>query len=89
MKYLYDNKYRTISAEEFENWYNGKIELPKKTKNKKDGNKNRKRFFDDFDEMKFEIAILIDNRNFCEKFICELKVKMYNYFVIIQKRCNI
>ena len=23
--------------------------------------------------MKFEIAILIDNRNFCEKFICELK----------------
>ena len=31
MKYLYDNKYRTISAEEFENWYNGKIELPKKT----------------------------------------------------------
>jgi hypothetical protein len=27
----------------------------------------------EFDDMKFEIAILIDNRNFCEKFICELK----------------
>ena len=31
MKYLHDNKYRTISVTEFENWYNGKIELPKKT----------------------------------------------------------
>ena len=27
----------------------------------------------DFDDMKFEIAILIDNRNFCNKFKCELK----------------
>lgn len=27
----------------------------------------------DFDDMKFEIAILIDNRNFCKKFKCELK----------------
>lgn len=29
--------------------------------------------FIDFDDMKFEIAILIDNRNFCNKFKCELK----------------
>ena len=29
--------------------------------------------FVEFDDMKFEIAILIDNRNFCEKFICEIK----------------
>ena len=26
-----------------------------------------------FDDMKFEIAILIDNRNFCQKFITEVK----------------
>ena len=31
MKYLYDNGYKTISAEEFENWYDGKVEYPKKT----------------------------------------------------------
>lgn len=31
MKYLYDNGYKTISAEEFENWYYGKVKYPKKT----------------------------------------------------------
>ena len=61
------------------------IELPKKTKNKKDGNKNRKRFFDDFDEMKFEIAILIDNRNFCEKFSRELKEKCIVILLVFRK----
>ena len=31
IKYLYDNNYKTISASEFENWYYGKVEYPKKT----------------------------------------------------------
>ena len=31
MKYLYDNGYKTISMDEFYNWYKGNIELPKKT----------------------------------------------------------
>ena len=31
MKYLHDNKYRTISVEEFDDWYSGRIQLPKKT----------------------------------------------------------
>lgn len=31
MKYLHDNHYLTISANEFESWYNGNIEYPKKT----------------------------------------------------------
>ena len=30
-------------------------------------------YFGEFDDMKFEIAILIDNRNFCDKFLCEIK----------------
>ena len=34
--------------------------------------RNNNLFFE-FDDMKFEIAILIDNRNFCEKFLCEIK----------------
>ena len=49
----------------------------KDKKNNKDNNiqeygRNNNLFFE-FDDMKFEIAILIDNRNFCEKFICEIK----------------
>lgn len=31
MKYLYDNHYKTISAEEFEKWYDKGIEYPRKT----------------------------------------------------------
>lgn len=31
MKYLKDNDYKTISTEEFYEWYKGKIKLPKKT----------------------------------------------------------
>lgn len=31
MEYLHDSGYTTISAEEFENWYDGKAEFPKKT----------------------------------------------------------
>ena len=31
MKYLHDMNYRIISLQEFEDWYDGKIELPKKT----------------------------------------------------------
>ena len=31
MKYLNDNGYKTISMDEFYNWYKGNIELPKKT----------------------------------------------------------
>ena len=31
MKYIYDNNYKTISTEEFYDWYEKKIELPKKT----------------------------------------------------------
>ena len=31
MKYLYNNNYTTISCEEFENWYDKKYELPRKT----------------------------------------------------------
>ena len=31
MKYLYDNGYKTISSEEFYNWYMGKVEYDKKT----------------------------------------------------------
>ena len=58
----------------------------KRTKNKKKEGKNkRKSFFEDFDEMKFEIAILIDNRNFCEKFICELKEKCIVIFLLFRK----
>ena len=51
----------------------------KKTKKNKYYNKNIKNYakdsnlFVEFDDMKFEIAILIDNRNFCEKFLCEIK----------------
>ena len=48
----------------------------KERKNLKDSIKNYNRnnnLFVEFDDMKFEIAILIDNRNFCEKFICEVK----------------
>ena len=60
--------------------------LKRKTKDKKNkknkniafnGNikkySNRNNLFGEFDDMKFEIAILIDNRNFCEKFLCEVK----------------
>ena len=55
----------------------------KRTKDRKNKNssylENDKRYSNksnlliDFDDMKFEIAILIDNRNFCNKFKCELK----------------
>ena len=48
----------------------------KERKNLKNSIKNYNRnnnLFGEFDDMKFEIAILIDNRNFCEKFICEVK----------------
>jgi hypothetical protein len=51
----------------------------KKTKKNKYYKKNIKNYakdsnlFVEFDDMKFEIAILIDNRNFCEKFLCEIK----------------
>ena len=31
MKYLYDNQYETISLQDFERWYDGEIEVPKKT----------------------------------------------------------
>ena len=31
MKYLYDNNFNTISSSEFVDWYNGKIELPRKS----------------------------------------------------------
>lgn len=31
MKFLQDNGYKTISMEEFEDWYDGNIELPRKT----------------------------------------------------------
>ena len=63
------------------------IEISKKrTKNKKKEGKNKvKNFFEDFDEMKFEIAILIDNRNFCEKLICELKEKCIVIFLLFRK----
>ena len=62
------------------------IEAFKRTKNKKKEGKNkRKRFFEDFDEMKFEIAILIDNRNFCKKFVCELKEKCIIIFLLFRK----
>ena len=44
----------------------------KERKNVKGKNYVKNDLFE-FDDMKFEIAILIDNRNFCEKFICELK----------------
>ena len=49
----------------------------KKSKDKKNYNihgfvKNSNLFVE-FDDMKFEIAILIDNRNFCDKFRCEIK----------------
>ena len=42
-------------------------------------NKNRNLFID-FNQMKFEIAILIDNRNFCKKYLDEL---MDKYMIII------
>lgn len=50
----------------------------KRTKNKGNFRENIKNYeknnlFLDFDVMKFEIAILIDNRDFCEKFLCEIK----------------
>ena len=51
----------------------------KKSKEKKIYKENLKKYtkdsnlFIEFDDMKFEIAILIDNRNFCEKFLCEIK----------------
>ena len=62
------------------------IEAPKKKKDKKkESNSERKNFFADFDEMKFEIAILIDNRNFCEKFVCELKEKCIVILLLFRK----
>ena len=62
------------------------IEAPKRAKDKnKERKKGRKNFFADFDEMKFEIAILIDNRNFCEKFICELKEKCIIILLLFRK----
>ena len=51
----------------------------KKTKDKKNYKDNIQKYsknsnlFAEFDDMKFEIAILIDNRNFCDKFCCEIK----------------
>ena len=51
----------------------------KKSKDKKNYKDNIKKYaknsnlFVEFDDMKFEIAILIDNRNFCDKFSCEIK----------------
>ena len=62
------------------------IETTKKTKTKKkEGKYNKKSFFGDFDEMKFEIAILIDNRNFCDKFVCELKEKCIIILLLFRK----
>ena len=62
------------------------IEIPKRNKGKtKKRNNGRKTFFADFDEMKFEIAILIDNRNFCDKFICELKEKCIVILLLFRK----
>ena len=58
----------------------------KKTKNKKrEGKYKNKNFFGDYDDMKFEIAILIDNRNFCKKFVCELKEKCIIIFLLFRK----
>ena len=51
----------------------------KKSKDKKNYKDNIKNYsknnnlYAEFDDMKFEIAILIDNRNFCDKFRCEIK----------------
>ena len=62
------------------------IEIQKKNKDKKKEGKNgRKNFITDFDDMKFEIAILIDNRNFCEKFVCELKEKCIFILLLFRK----
>jgi len=61
------------------------IEVPKKNKGKKKEKKRKGNFFADFDDMKFEIAILIDNRNFCEKFICELKEKCIIILLLFRK----
>ena len=62
------------------------IEVPKKNKGKKKEKiTGRGNFFADFDDMKFEIAILIDNRNFCEKFICELKEKSIIILLLFRK----
>ena len=62
------------------------IEATKKNKDKKkEGKKGGKSFFADYDDMKFEIAILIDNRNFCEKFICELKEKCIIILLLCRK----
>ena len=62
------------------------IEAPKRSKTKKKERKGgRKNFFGEFDDMKFEIAILIDNRNFCEKFICELKEKCIIILLLFRK----
>ena len=62
------------------------IEAPKRNKDKRKEKKGgRRNFFTDFDDMKFEIAILIDNRNFCEKFICELKEKCIIILLFFRK----
>ena len=47
-------------------------------------NQNNKNLFIDFNQMKFEIAILIDNRNFCKKYLDELRDK-YIIFISIFK----
>ena len=53
----------------------------KNIKNMKNiNNKDNKNLFIDFNEMKFEIAILIDNRNFCKKYLDELREK---YIIIV------
>ena len=44
-----------------------------KKNNKDNQNLRNNNLFLEFDDSKFEIAILIDNRNFCDKFICEIK----------------
>ena len=55
--------------------YKKKSKDKKNNKNYKDIKKYSKNsnLFVEFDDMKFEIAILIDNRNFFEKFCCEIK----------------
>ena len=53
-----------------------------KTKNKETRKKN---FIGELDDMKFEIAILTDNRNFCEKFVVELKEKCIIILLFFKK----
>ena len=59
------------------------IEHKKEIKNNKI--QKKKNFIGEFDEMKFEIAILTDNRNFCQKLVCELKEKCIIILLFYEK----